>query len=110
MFLRTCEVESFSTERGSDVLVVNGVEYSGSAGPNGIVPHGTIRWRAAAQQKSYELPFPPVSSLKMSVPSSPKDDYTMRYGWNICLRKAWPARLTLLGHRVCGVVSCMKTS
>ena len=52
MFLRTCEVMSFSTEEDFDELVVNGVYYSGSAGPDGVVPQGTIRWRAAAQQKT----------------------------------------------------------
>merc|ERR1712159_161281 len=37
-------VESFRTENRYDKLSVNGVEYSGSRGPDGIIPNGLITW------------------------------------------------------------------
>ena len=37
-------VIAFDTEAEYDELVVNGVAYSGSRGPNGIVPTGAITW------------------------------------------------------------------
>lgn len=38
------QVSSFETESRYDFLVVNGVQYSGTAGPFGVVPNGDITW------------------------------------------------------------------
>merc|ERR1712048_189732 len=37
-------VEDFQTEAKFDKLIVNGNAYSGDAGPDGIVPQGSISW------------------------------------------------------------------
>ncbi|CAK0793578.1 unnamed protein product [Prorocentrum cordatum] len=37
-------VEHFRTEHGYDKLVVNGVEYSGTASPDGVIPTASITW------------------------------------------------------------------
>lgn len=37
-------MQSFFTEEGYDVLKVNDIEYSGSVGPEGIVPSGNMEW------------------------------------------------------------------
>ena len=38
------QVESFSTEAGYDSLLVNCKAYSGSVGPEAVVPDTTIYW------------------------------------------------------------------
>ncbi|CAE7032759.1 rngB [Symbiodinium sp. CCMP2592] len=53
----------FSTEANYDLLIVNGVAYSGSDGPSGIVPTGPITWSA--------------------------DDTGADSGWRICLEAAF---------------------
>mmetsp|Transcript_81137 Transcript_81137/g.156732 ORF Transcript_81137/g.156732 Transcript_81137/m.156732 type:complete len:463 (+) Transcript_81137:2-1390(+) len=37
-------VHHFDTERHFDKLTINGRSYSGSIGPNGVIPRGTVRW------------------------------------------------------------------
>ncbi|CAK9017507.1 unnamed protein product [Durusdinium trenchii] len=37
-------VAAFKTEAGYDLLEVNGEEYSGTSGPDNVIPTGTIRW------------------------------------------------------------------
>jgi len=39
-------VKKFYTERYYDVLIVNEVAYSGTQGPEGIIPQGVIIWRS----------------------------------------------------------------
>ena len=43
------DVRYFDTESGFDKLTVNGVEYSGSNGPQGVIPHGEITWSSEAR-------------------------------------------------------------
>jgi len=40
------EVEHFDVEQGYDTLTVNAQVYTGSSGPAGVVPSGTITWRS----------------------------------------------------------------
>ncbi|CAJ1379694.1 unnamed protein product [Effrenium voratum] len=49
---RSISSPNFATEELFDVLIVNGIEYSGSHGPNGIVPQGTIRWSSDSTEQS----------------------------------------------------------
>ena len=51
VLLRMAKVLSFSTEQGYDRLTVNGIQYDGSAGPHGIISHGTIHWSADARHE-----------------------------------------------------------
>ena len=44
---KTIIVRDFQTEESYDILEVNGVSYSGSDGPGGVVPIGTIKWESA---------------------------------------------------------------
>eukprot|EP00959_Pyramimonas_sp_CCMP1952_P299851 6271937-Pyramimonas_sp.AAC.1 len=37
-------VESFDTEAFFDYLTVNGLEYSGTSGPDGVTPTGSMMW------------------------------------------------------------------
>ena len=46
--LLAMEVIEFSTEGYFDRLTVNGVSYSGSDGPHGVIPSGTIQWSSDA--------------------------------------------------------------
>ena len=63
------DVLSFSTEDWYDILTVNGIEYSGAQGPlSGLVPIGTIEWRADARQE-IRL-FPPLPTGTPSCPLS----------------------------------------
>lgn len=39
-------VEGFGTENGLDILTVNGIRYSGSKGPDGVIPYEDITWHA----------------------------------------------------------------
>merc|ERR1711957_993358 len=39
-------VDQFHTEECCDHLRVNGVEYSGREGPEGVTPHGPLVWRS----------------------------------------------------------------
>jgi len=39
-------VEKFYTEKYYDLLIVNEVAYSGTQGPEGIIPQGVIIWRS----------------------------------------------------------------
>ncbi|CAJ1406501.1 unnamed protein product [Effrenium voratum] len=39
-------VTDFNTERRHDFLTINGKAYSGTEGPQGVVPHGDIEWRS----------------------------------------------------------------
>jgi len=41
---KSINVKAFDTETGYDILEVNGRQYSGTAGPNDVVPSGTITW------------------------------------------------------------------
>ncbi|CAE7215002.1 unnamed protein product [Symbiodinium sp. CCMP2592] len=41
---RPIRVDVFDTESGWDHLVVNGVEYDGTSGPDGVVPTSNIQW------------------------------------------------------------------
>ena len=41
---KSISVEAFDTETGYDILEVNGRQYSGTAGPDDVVPSGTITW------------------------------------------------------------------
>merc|ERR1719191_2198146 len=52
-------VEAFSTESYFDHLTVNGVRYSGTTGPSGVVPTGNLVWYT--------------------------DSYGSRSGWRLCL-------------------------
>jgi hypothetical protein len=45
------EVVSFDTEAKFDVLIVNDRSYSGTTGPQGVIPSGTIQWGADSQQE-----------------------------------------------------------
>ena len=49
---------AFST--GYDELRINNVGYSGTKGPQGVVPRGSIFWSADAQQQSRCGPGPVV--------------------------------------------------
>ncbi|CAE7202543.1 unnamed protein product [Symbiodinium natans] len=42
------DVVDFSTEWSWDLLTVNGVDYSGTNGPEGVLPTGNITWNADA--------------------------------------------------------------
>ena len=42
-------MEVFSTEVG-DTLRVNGADYSGTQGPQGVVPEGSILWSSDARR------------------------------------------------------------
>lgn len=44
---KSINVKAFDTETGYDILEVNGRQYSGTAGPNDVVPSGTITWSSA---------------------------------------------------------------
>lgn len=46
------DIKHFQTEPDFDVLVVNGVNYSGTVGPVRVTPNGTITWMS---DDSYEL-------------------------------------------------------
>jgi len=37
-------VDHFETEEFYDTMAVNGVKYGGTAGPEGVVPVGNIKW------------------------------------------------------------------
>jgi len=39
-------VDGFGTENGFDVLTVNGIRYSGSRGPEGVIPYEDMTWHA----------------------------------------------------------------
>lgn len=39
-------VADFNTEKGYDLLTVNGKEYSGSVGPDGVIPTERIKWES----------------------------------------------------------------
>jgi len=54
----TIRVVDFGTETGYDVLTVNGNAYSGTDGPEGVIPDGMILWRT--------------------------DDSDVSVGWKIC--------------------------
>ena len=47
---KTIAVSSFSTEQSWDVLIVNERRYSGTTGPQGVVPRGTILWETDESQ------------------------------------------------------------
>lgn len=44
---KTITVVDFQTEKSYDILEVNGQSYSGSSGPEGVVPAGTMKWDSA---------------------------------------------------------------
>ena len=54
---KSISVEAFNTEAGYDVLEVNGRQFSGTAGPNDVVPSGTITWSSETCLKLYRLHF-----------------------------------------------------
>ena len=43
---KSLEVLAFSTEAGRDTVQVNGIDFSGTEGPEGLVPAGSILWRS----------------------------------------------------------------
>lgn len=57
-------VNSFSTERNYDVLVVNGIRYSGNQGPDGVVPKGLIAWSSdySVQRSGWKICMGPTST------------------------------------------------
>ena len=68
----------FRTESGYDKLTVNDVEHSGSSGPDGITPAGTIVWSSdgSVTDIGWELcapftPSPPSPPSSPSLPPSP---------------------------------------
>ena len=46
---RPIRVDVFDTESGWDKLVVNGVEYDGTSGPDGVVPTSNIQWTSVSR-------------------------------------------------------------
>ena len=81
--------KSFRTEKGYDKLTINGVEYSGSSGPDeGVTPVGPMEWRSdgSIERSGWELcallppsspsppwppPLPPSSPLPLLLPPLP---------------------------------------
>jgi len=70
-------VHNFKTEQCCDKLTVNGREYSGSEGPQGVVPNGTMYWRtdhsvSGATHDSVDgfeiCGFPPTTTTTTTVP------------------------------------------
>eukprot|EP00439_Symbiodinium_sp_Y106_P032464 s4410_g3.t2 len=59
-------VTDFDTENNHDFLTVNGKAYSGSAGPQGIVPVESIVWRSdnSVSKRGWRLCPPPITRKK----------------------------------------------
>ena len=45
------EVPAFSTEADRDTVSVNGIDFSGTEGPDGLVPAGSILWQSDARYR-----------------------------------------------------------
>ena len=48
---KSLEVLAFSTEAGRDTVSVNGIDFSGTEGPEGMVPVGSILWHSDARYR-----------------------------------------------------------
>ena len=55
---RAIRVETFSTEQDFDLLTVNGAEFSGTSGPSGVTPQGTILWGADSRGSTVARTWP----------------------------------------------------
>jgi len=67
-------VKDFLTEAKYDKLIVNGAAYTGSAGPSGIVPQGSISWSSdgTVQKTGFVLcPQGAVTTTTTTISSTP---------------------------------------
>jgi len=73
------EVKAFRTETVMDTLTVNGVDYHGFDGPDGVVPSGSISWTAdnSASHSGWELCAQPRAWESFATTSSSGDGGTL---------------------------------
>merc|ERR1719382_1241927 len=67
-------VESFDVESYFDYLVVDGVRYSGRAGPDGVTPTGSVLWSSdfSVQRSGWRLCMPTSTPAPPPTPPVPQ--------------------------------------
>ncbi|CAE6935347.1 unnamed protein product [Symbiodinium sp. KB8] len=79
---KTISAKDFVTEASYDVLWVNGRRYSGSSGPDGVVPRGPIQWSPDedVEDKGWKLCPGPVGQPEEG-PSAAEQGYYGDFGY-----------------------------